>query len=145
MIYGLGMLEGGLTWDYAQLMMQNEMARMILHCVRGIQVNDEKMAHELLAEVGPGGEYLSHEHTFKNFKKELSQAELLDRWNRETWEARGSKDIVEKAYEKAISIIESYKPEPLPEDVQRELKRIVAEAEEETREIKEKEKRDRKK
>lgn len=141
MIYGLGMLEGGLTWDYAQLVMQNEMARMILHCVKGIPVNDEKMAHEVLAEVGPGGEYISHEHTYKHFR-ELSKSELIDRKNRENWLAAGGKDIVEKAYEKAIDIIENYKVPELPEDVQSELKRIVAEAEEETREIKEREKRD---
>lgn len=143
MIYGIGMLEGGLTWDYAQLVMQNEMVRMILHAVKGIPVNDEKMALDVLASVGAGGEYISHEHTFKHFK-ELSRSELLDRRNREAWAADGGKDIVEKAYEKAIEILENYKPEPLPEDVQRELKRIVAEAEEETRELKKKEKMDNK-
>lgn len=139
MIYGIGMLEGGLTWDYAQLMMQNEMVRMILHTVKGIPVNDEKIAYDVLTSVGAGGEYISHDHTFKHFR-ELSSSELLDRRNREAWAADGSKGIVERSYEKAIEIIESYKPEPLPEDVQRELKRIVEEAEEETREIKMKEK-----
>lgn len=141
MIYGIGMLEGGLTWDYAQLVMQNEMVRMILHCVKGVPVNDERIALDVLAQVGAGGEYISHEHTFKHFK-ELSKGELLDRRNRDAWSAAGSKDIVERSYEKAIEILESYKPEPLPEEIQRELKSIVAEAEEETREIKEKEKRD---
>jgi trimethylamine--corrinoid protein Co-methyltransferase len=141
MIYGIGMLEGGLTWDYAQLLMQNEMVRMILHTVKGVPINDEKIALDVLAGVGAGGEYISHEHTFKHFK-ELSKSELLDRTNREAWTAAGSKDIVEKSYEKAIEILESYKPDPLPDDVQRELKRIVAEAEEETREIKKKEKMD---
>lgn len=141
MIYGIGMLEGGLTWDYAQLLMQNEMVRMILHTVKGVPINDEKIALDVLAGVGAGGEYISHEHTFKHFK-ELSKSELLDRRNREAWTAAGSKDIVEKSYEKAIEILESYKPDPLPDDVQRELKRIVAEAEEETREIKKKEKMD---
>lgn len=143
MIYGLGMLEGGLTWDYAMLVMENEMARMIMQCIRGVPINDEKMALDVLAQVGPGGEYLSHEHTFKHFR-ELSQTELIDRRNRDGWLAAGGKDIVERAYEKAIGILESYRPEPLPENVQRELKRILAEAEEETREIKEREKRERK-
>ena len=80
MIYGLGMLEGGLTWDYAQMMMQNDMAKMILHTVKGIPVNDEKMAMEVVKSVGPGGEFISHEHTFQTFR-ELSKPDLLDRWN----------------------------------------------------------------
>lgn len=138
------MLEGGLTWDYAMLVMENEMARMIMHCVRGVPINDEKMALDVLAQVGAGGEYISHEHTFKHFR-ELSQSELIDRRNRDGWKAAGGKDLVEKAYEKAIGLLESYKPEPLPEDVQRQLKSILAEAEAETAEIKAREKRDRKK
>ncbi|MDK2881110.1 MAG: hypothetical protein PWQ99_885 [Clostridia bacterium] len=140
MIYGMGLLEGGLTWDYAMVVMENEMARMIMHCVRGIPVNDEKIAFEVLSEVGPGGEYISHPHTFKHFK-ELSHAELLDRRSREAWSADGGKDLVERSYEKALEILNSFKPKPLSEDVQRELKRILAEAEEETREIKERERR----
>jgi trimethylamine--corrinoid protein Co-methyltransferase len=139
MIYGLGMLEGGLTWDYAQLVMQNEMARMILHCVKGAPVNDEKLALDVISAVGPGGEYISHEHTFKHFR-ELSQTELIDRRSRQEWEARGSKDIVEKSYKKAIDILENHKVEPLPDHIQKELKRIVEEAEAETAEIKAKEK-----
>jgi len=140
MIYGLGMLEGGLTWDYAQLVMQNEMVRMILHTVKGIPVSDEKMAIEVVRAVGPGGEFISHEHTFRNFK-ELSRGELLDRRNREAWLADGGKDIVEKSYEKAIDILENFKnPSPLPETIQRQLKEIVKEAEAETAEIKAKEK-----
>lgn len=143
LIYGLGMLEGGLTWDYAMLVMENEMARMIMQCVKGVSINDEKMSLDVLAQVGIGGEYISHEHTFKHFR-ELSQAELLDRKNRDGWKAAGSKDLVEKAYDKAIGLIETYKPKPLSDDVQKQLKTIVAEAEAETAEIKAKAKRDRK-
>ena len=140
MIYGLGMLEGGLTWDYAQLVMQNEMARMILHTVKGIPVNDDKMAIEVVRHVGPGGEFISHDHTYKNFK-ELSKAQLLDRRNREAWLADGGKDIVERSYEKAVDILENFKnPSPLPENIQRQLQDIVKEAEAETTEIKAKEK-----
>jgi len=139
MIYGLGMLEGGLTWDYASMTMQNEMAKQLLQCVRGITVNDEEMALEVIKSVGPGGEFISHEHTFQNFRK-LSAPKLLDRHNREGWIANGSKDIVEKSYEKAREILETFKPEPLPENIQKQLRDIVEEAEAETAEIKAKEK-----
>jgi trimethylamine--corrinoid protein Co-methyltransferase len=140
MIYGLGMLEGGLTWDYAQLVMHNEMARMILHTVKGIPVTDDKMAIEVVRSVGPGGEFISHDHTFKNFK-ELSRSQLLDRRNREAWLADGGKDIVERSYEKAQDILENFKnPSPLPENIQQQLQEIVKEAEAETTEIKAKEK-----
>ncbi len=139
MIYGLGMLEGGLTWDYAQLLMQNEMAEMLLHTVKGIPISDEKMAVDVVAEVGPAGEFISHEHTYKNFR-ELSKTKLIDRNTREVWEERGGKDIVERSYEAAIDILENFKPEALPEHIQKGLKDILAEAEAETAEIKAREK-----
>jgi trimethylamine--corrinoid protein Co-methyltransferase len=139
MIYGLGLLEGGLTWDYATMMMQNEMAGQLLRCVRGITVNDEEMALEVIKSVGPGGEFISHEHTFRNFRK-LSAPKIIDRNNRDGWKAAGGKDIVEKSYEKAREVLENFKPEPLPENIQKQLKEIVMEAEAETAEIKAKEK-----
>lgn len=138
MIYGLGLLEGGLTIDYATLVMQNEMVKQLLQCVKGIKVNDEEMALEVIKSVGPGGEFISHEHTFQNFRK-LSAPVLLDRHNRDGWKAAGSKDIVQKSYEKAREILETYKPTPLPENIRKQLKDIVAEAEAETTEIKAKE------
>lgn len=138
MIYGLGLLEGGLTWDYATMVMQNEMVRMIMHTVRGIPVNDEKMAMEVIREVGAGGEFISHTHTFQNFK-ELSKTELIDRHNRDGWAAAGSKDIVERSYEKSHEILENFKTPELPADIQRGLDEIIKEAEAETAEIKAKE------
>lgn len=140
MIYGLGLLEGGLTWDYATLVMQNEFVRQIMHCIKGIPVSDEKMALEVVRDVGPGGEFISHQHTYQNFR-ELSKTELIDRHNRDGWMAAGGKDIVERSYEKAIDILENYQnPSPLPENIQKQLKEIVKEAEAETAEIKAKEK-----
>lgn len=140
MIYGLGMLEGGMTWDYAQMIMHNEMAKMILHTVKGMSITDESMALDVLSEVGPGGEYISHEHTFEHFN-ELSKANLLDRNNRDAWEAAGCVDIVEKSYTQAKDILENFKdPAPLPESIQRQLQEVVKEAEAETTEIKAKEK-----
>ena len=120
MIYGLGLLEGGLTWDYAMLTMQNEMVKQLLQCVKGITVNDEEMALEVIKSVGPGGEFISHEHTFQNFRK-LSAPKLIDRYNRDAWKANGSKDIVQKSYEQAREILENFKPEPLPENIQKQL------------------------
>ena len=139
MIYGLGMLEGGLTWDYAQMYMQNEMAKMVLMCVKGMPINDEKMAMEVIKSVGPGGEFISHEHTFRNFR-ELSAPNLLNRQNRDGWKAAGSKDIVTRSYEKSRDVLENFKSTPLPENIQKQLAECVKEAEAETTEIKAKEK-----
>ncbi len=127
MIYGVGMLDSGMTWDYAQAVMQNEMVRMIVKTVEGIPLSDELMALDVIESVGPGGEYITHEHTYKNMKQQ-SQVDLFDRNTRDVWEERGSKDIVEKSYEKALDILKNHKPEPLPGNVQVSLNEIFKEA-----------------
>jgi trimethylamine:corrinoid methyltransferase-like protein len=53
----------------------------------------------------------------------------MNRDYRENWEAAGSPDIVELAYEKSMDIINNYKPEPCSVEVQKELDRIYAEFE----------------
>ena len=102
LIYGLGMLDSALTWDYAQMVMHNEFARMIKRVVGGIELNDETMQADLIAEVGPGGEFITREHTFKNMRQ-LSQTELIDRRTRRVWQEEGGTDIVERAYEKSLA------------------------------------------
>ncbi|HIZ76017.1 MAG TPA: trimethylamine methyltransferase family protein [Firmicutes bacterium] len=134
LIYGLGMLDSALTWDYAQMVMHNEFARMIKRVVGGIELNDETMQADLIAEVGPGGEFITREHTFKNMRQ-LSQTELIDRRTRRVWQEEGGTDIVERAYEKSHDILENYKVDPLPEEMQRELKSILADADAEAEEL----------
>ena len=128
MIYGVGMLDSGMTWDYAQAVMQNEMVSMIVKSIQGIPLSDELMALDVIESVGPGGEYITHEHTYNNMKQQ-SQVGLFDRNTRDVWEERGSKDIVEKSYEKAFDILKNHKPEPLPWNVHVSLNEIFKEAE----------------
>ena len=128
MIYGVGMLDSALTWDYASALLQNEFIEMVLKVVNGIQVSDEAFAMDVIREVGPAGEFITHQHTYDNFKK-LTHPKLMDRDNRENWEAAGSLDIAELAYEKSLDVLENYKPEPRPDKVQKELDGIYAEYE----------------
>jgi len=128
LIYGVGMLDSALTWDYASALLQNEFIEMVLKVVNGIQVSDETIAMDVIREVGPAGEFITHQHTLENFRK-LTNPKLMDRYNRENWEAAGSKDVAELAYEKSLDIIENYEPKPRPDKVQKELDGIYAEYE----------------
>ena len=129
MIYGVGMLDSGMTWDYAQAVMQNEMVRMIVKAVEGLPINDDLMALDVIESVGPGGEYITHPHTYENMKQQ-SRVDLFDRNTREAWEAAGSRNIVDAAYAKALDILKSHVPEPLSDSVKNSLNEIFNEAEE---------------
>jgi len=130
LIYGLGMIEMGMTIDYGQLVMDNEFARMIKHTVEGIPVNDETLAVDAIKEIGIGKDFLSHDSTYKHMRSQ-SQPKLIDRKMREDWVKEGSTDIYQRALEQARFILENHKPDPLPEDVLAAIRLIVEEAEEE--------------
>jgi trimethylamine--corrinoid protein Co-methyltransferase len=128
LIYGLGMIEMGMTIDYGQLVMDNEFARMIKYAVQGIAVTDETLAVDVMHEVGVGKDFLSHDHTMKHMRTQ-SQPKLIDRRTREDWEAGGKTDLYQRALEEARYILENHKPDPLPDEVLTAIRSIVEEAE----------------
>jgi trimethylamine--corrinoid protein Co-methyltransferase len=130
MIYGLGMLESGITFDFGQLVLDAEFARMIKHAVKGIPVDDETLAVNVIKETGPFGDFLGHKHTFQ-WMRSQSQPEFIDRTMRETWEKKGSKNAHQKAIEKVKHILKTHKPAPLPRDVLDKIHAIVIETEKE--------------
>jgi trimethylamine--corrinoid protein Co-methyltransferase len=128
LIYGAGMTESGVTFDYAQYVLDNDVARMVKHAVHGIPVDDETLAVDDIAKVGPFGDFLSLDATMKHMR-ELSQPRFLDRRVREDWEAAGARDAYAVAKEAAKQILEEHQPEPLPGDVVGEIDAVVREAE----------------
>lgn len=129
-IYGLGMLEMGITFDLAQLVIDNEIAEMIKFAVQGIPVNDKTLSVDIIKEMGIGKDYLSHESTYTHMKTQ-SRAQLMDRRMREDWEADGGKNIYQRAHAKMMDILETYEPPPLPESVRQDIREIVKGAEKE--------------
>lgn len=128
LIYGAGMLELGITFDYAQMVMENEMAAMIKKTIRGIAVSDENLAVDVIKKVGTAGNFITEDHTFENMRSQ-SQSRLLDRRMRSGWLEAGGRDLTERAYAKAIEILENYRPDPLPAGIAAKLRSIVEEAE----------------
>jgi trimethylamine--corrinoid protein Co-methyltransferase len=129
-IYGLGMLEMGITFDLAQLVWDHEIAEMILHAMKGVPVNDTTLAVDVIKEMGIGKDYLSHPTTFEHMRSQ-SQARLMDRRMREDWEAAGSTDAYQRSHDKMIDILETYEPPKLSDDVLKAVRSIVVDAEQE--------------
>jgi len=125
------MLDMGMTMNWAQLVMDNEFAGMIKHVVRGIPVTDETLAVDVIHEVGPFGDFISHEHTRKHMRALQSQPKLIDRRRRDFWLELGGKDLAERAGEEAKYILKTHKPDPIPPAVASTLDSIVQEADKE--------------
>ena len=129
-VYGLGMLESGVTIDFGQLVMDNEFAGMIKHVLHGIPVDDENLAVDVIHDVGPLKDFLAQKHTLKHMNTQ-SQPSLIDRRRRSKWQELGGTDMYERASARAREILETHEPDPLPQDVLETIRSIVEGAEEE--------------
>jgi trimethylamine---corrinoid protein Co-methyltransferase len=130
LIYGLGMLESGVTIDYAQLVMDAEFARMVKYTVPGIPVNDQTLSVDVIHEIGPFKDFLSHDDTYAGMRGQ-SSSKLIDRRVREEWAAAGATTLYDRSLAEARRILETHRPEPLPEAVAAELRSIIEGAERE--------------
>ena len=128
-IYGPGMLESGMTFDPAQLVIDDEIIAMTRFLKKGVVVNDLTTSIEEIVSVGPAGNFLELDSTLKGFRG-LTAPRLIDRKVREAWEADGSPDFYLKARAKAKQILAEHEVMPLPDGVEDELRAIVAQADE---------------
>jgi trimethylamine--corrinoid protein Co-methyltransferase len=127
-IYGAGMLDLGMTFDFAQLLIDAEIFKMVLHTVNWFDVNEKTLCVDLIKEIGVGGEFVSHAHTTSNYKSIQSNSNLIDRRARDAWAADGGKDMTTAAYEKALNILETHEPTPLDADAAKFIDDTVSKA-----------------
>ena len=79
LVHDVGYIEGGMTGSLVQLALMDEAIGMVRHITRGIVVNDETLAAEVIHKVGPNNHYLRQPHTRKYYKSEYFYPKLLDR------------------------------------------------------------------
>lgn len=126
--HDVGYVEYGSTASLELLTICDDIIGMARRFVRGIKIDDERLAVDLIDEIGPGGNYKNSAHTSLFKEEEIWQPALLNRQNYRDWQAAGGKTLTQVANEKVRDIIENYEPEPLPQDVQRKIKEIVERA-----------------
>ncbi len=123
MLLGVGLLNGSTIWSFEQMIMDCEIFSIIGKMIEGIEVNEETLALDSIREVGPGGNFLTHEHTLKNMRK-LWLPKLMDRRPYTAWEEKGDGARI-WAREKAKNILATHRPEPLDPKMEAELQKII--------------------
>ena len=138
LIYGAGMLDSGLIFSYAQLVIDNDIFKMIRKVMQGMRVDDENLAVDIIKSVGPGGDFLMQDHTMKYMRTLPSVPNLIERNNRENWLAAGGKGLAERAAQRAAEILATHKPMPLSNQAKSALRAIVEESDAEMEAMKKK-------
>ena len=110
------------------LVMQHELIGYVERIMRGIRIEPDTIAFDVIKEVGPGGTFIAHEHTAAHFRDELWFPRLLDREFYDAWAAAGSQTLADRCRRERQRLLAEHQPAPLPADLDREFARITASA-----------------
>ncbi len=119
--HAAGWLEGGMCTGYEKLVMDADRLGTYQVMLGGLPLDDNALARDAYTEVGPGEHFLGCAHTMANYETANYDAQLSDSNNVEKWEEDGSKDMVQRAFERWNQILRDYESPPLDQAKDEEL------------------------
>ncbi|MFP4475255.1 MAG: trimethylamine methyltransferase family protein [Desulfatibacillaceae bacterium] len=129
LVHDVGYIDSGTNASLESLVMCDEIIGMVRQVGKGINTDESHLALDVIDEVGPGGEFVTHDHTYDHWQ-EWFRPNLQDRSDWDTWVANGSKSMQERIKERTLWILDNHTPEPIEEKAYSEMKRIVELADE---------------
>jgi len=124
---GVGLLEDCRTLYLEELMIEEEIVKILHRISRGIEVTEETLALDLIQKVGIQRDYLAQRHTMAHLKTEMFIPTIIDRRAHETWAKEGRETLLARAHARAAEILQTHEPPRLPPDIDRQLGAIVQE------------------
>jgi trimethylamine--corrinoid protein Co-methyltransferase len=124
MLVGVGLLNGSLIWSYEQMIMDCEIFDIVHKMMQGITVDEETLTLDTIRKVGPGGHYLTQAHT-REHMRELWNPKFMDRRPYSQWVEKKD-DARDWARERALAILKTHEPEPLPNKLSEECLKIIS-------------------
>jgi trimethylamine--corrinoid protein Co-methyltransferase len=120
-LHSAGILEGYITASYEKFIIDSDICGICKRIKRGENITPEKLAMDAIKEVGPGGEYLTHMHTFQHFKQEFYSPIMEERDNFTSWSNKGGLTMEQQANTKYKKILKSYEEPDMDPDIRKDL------------------------
>jgi len=124
LVHDVGFMDSGMQGSLQLQVIADDTIGFLRAATAGVLVDDETLALDVVEELGPTGDYLSHAHTLRHFREPF-YSKLADKGTYSQWADRGKTSMEERAAKLVDKILEKAQPQPLPTDVQRDLARIV--------------------
>ena len=128
-IHDVGYMESGYTASWEGIVLADEIIDYMKILLKGIPVNDDTLALDVIMKQGPGGNFISDKHTFEHFR-EVWYPKLMDRNNYSNWVKEGAKDLKSKLNSKVKEILTNHKPKPLGATIASQVDTILERAKE---------------
>jgi trimethylamine--corrinoid protein Co-methyltransferase len=104
--HAAGMLESMLAVAYEQYVIDDEIIGMCGKVLKGIDVDPEHLALEVIDAVGPGGSFMIADHTLDHLRSEYYLGNRIsDQKNRDLWEKDGGRDARTRGRQIAKNIL----------------------------------------
>jgi trimethylamine--corrinoid protein Co-methyltransferase len=116
-----GLLDALMTFDYAKLVIDGEIALMLKRIARGLEFSEENLALDALVEVGPGGTFIEARHTLKRARTTALLPTIADRASRPQWQAAGALDSQARALQRVRDILRRDNPAVFSPDVDAQI------------------------
>ncbi len=132
---GIGEMEAGVMGSFAQMVLDNELAKSVHRQRQGLSADADHLAVEVINTVmNTNRNYLASKHTLKHLKAgEMALTKFAERNSWDTWEDKMSrKQMADYAIEEAQRILREHVVPPLEPQQEAELDKIMAAAEKET-------------
>ncbi|NNE11955.1 MAG: trimethylamine methyltransferase family protein [Ilumatobacter sp.] len=126
MMHAAGWMEGGLQASFEKMVLDADLLHMTSAALDPVVVDDDTLAFDAIAEVGPGGHFFGTDHTQARFRTEFYRPLISDWRNYETWEEAGKPEAVQKANQLVKAFLAAYEPPPIDDAVRDELADFVA-------------------
>ena len=123
-VHDVGFMDSGLQGSFQLLVMANDFIGFLRAATRGVHVDEETLALDMVEELGPTGDYLQHPHTLRHIREPF-YSDLMHKGVYAQWEKQGEKSMEQLAAEKVDQLLESHTVEPLAEEVQHKISKIV--------------------
>jgi trimethylamine--corrinoid protein Co-methyltransferase len=114
LVHDLGYIESGLTSSLEMVVVCDEIIEMLKILYRGVPTDRDRLALDVIDEVGPGGQFLDTDSTLRYFRTEHFMPRLLNRQNFTRWSQSGAQNLADRANARAREILSSHCPPPLP-------------------------------
>ncbi|MDE1993668.1 MAG: trimethylamine methyltransferase family protein [Rhizobiaceae bacterium] len=113
-LHSAGFLDGLLAMSYEKFVMDTDLCGALHSYLAGVMVDDNTLAFDAFAEVGPGSHFLGSAHTMRNYQTAFWDSALSDNESYEKWsEEGGSTDIAARANRQWKRTLENYEEPPL--------------------------------
>ncbi len=125
LIHDLGYIGAGTTGSLEYLVLCNEGAGAVKYLTRGVDINPATLALDLIGEVGPGGNFITEQHTMDHFRSQMHFTNLFNRNNYKNWQSAGSKSLGESANALLKEILKWHEVPPLAPEVEKKVKDLA--------------------